>query len=526
MHACKYIQLMIIIQVEGEQHEHHEIIQKLHQNLRDTFVSEPTWRGKVALMCADDLEKMPLNQLAYNKKRPVVEGKERTAPTYNFDSSRKLTFTTFLILTTDTRANRERQSGKRKRLERVHTRTTLLPLDERRQMHAESVATGTPAPEKLKSVRFPITDRSGLPITVIKSWAKSEQGEHLQHSQPSTSFQHAEDLVQFIHEITRVRREGVPDKFALAQELLGSNGQVVPYIILTTDGPNEQSVRWLQNVLPLWCVMMVLDLDGIEKIHYCPGHSKDNPDEMLNRTVKDAFRGVYLGVSEDNPADMHTAKCAAAKMLEVKTHAGEPVLTFISEPGGHWKSEHERQKYEFTINSYEGLKDFVEERKKHAPAWHTDDPPEDMVSMWAEQDADVVDARSEPRQWAHLEELVQQMKYHISFLNIYGIALRKCTGHTKCKFCADHPPRGDYIKQIPRDLLTDACNPPCTEQPCTHTLNIEYSGIMAVLNNLAPDLCVPRKCGYCRAVGHNILGCPQVPPDHPKHKSNRKPKKK
>ncbi len=98
VHACKYIPLMIIIQVEGEQHEHHEIIQKLHQNLRDTFVSEPTWRGKVALMCADDLEKMPLNQLAYNKKRLVVQGKERTAPTYNFDSSRKLTFTTFLVL--------------------------------------------------------------------------------------------------------------------------------------------------------------------------------------------------------------------------------------------------------------------------------------------------------------------------------------------------------------------------------------------------------------------------------------------
>ncbi len=129
--ACQYIQLMIIIKVEGEQLEHHEIIHKLHQNLRDTFVSEPMWRGQVALMCADDLEKMPLNQLAYNKKWPVVEDKERTAPTYNFDASRKLTFTTFLVLTTDTRANRERQLGKRKRLERKHTRTVLLPLNER-----------------------------------------------------------------------------------------------------------------------------------------------------------------------------------------------------------------------------------------------------------------------------------------------------------------------------------------------------------------------------------------------------------
>ncbi len=435
--ACKYIPLMSIIQVEGEQHEHHEIIQRLHQNLRDTFVSEPTWRGKVALMCADDLEKMPLNQLAYNKKRPVVEGKERTAPTYNFDSSRKLTFTTFLVLTTDTRANRERQLGKRKRLERKHTRTVLLPLNERRQMHAESVATGTPAPEKLASVRFPITDRSGLPITVIKSWAKSNQGEHLQHSQPSSSFQHAEDLVQFIHEITRVRREGVPDKFALAQELLGSNGQVVPYIILTTDGPNEQSVRWLQNVLPLWCVMMVLDLDGIEKIHYCPGHSKDNPDEMLNRTVKDTFRGIYIEVREDRPADMCSAKRAAAKILGAKTHSGEPVLTFVSDPERRW-SEQERQQLEFTINSYKGLMTFVEERKKHAAAWHTADPSAEVVGKWADEEKEgELDRNDEPCQWAHLEGLVQQMKRHIAFLNIYGIALRKYwPGPDACKFCA------------------------------------------------------------------------------------------
>ncbi len=220
----------------------------------------------------------------------------------------------------------------------------------------------------------------------------------------------------------------------------------------------------------------------LQKIHYCPGHSKDNPDEMLNRTVKDAFRGVYLGVSEDKPADMSTAKRAAAKMLEVKTHAGEPVLTFVSEPGGRW-SERERQQFEFTINSYQGLMAFGEERKKHAPAWHTTDPPAEVVSMWAEQDMDVVDERGEPRQWAHLEELVQEMKHHIAFLNIYGIALRKCPPgcSTECSFCIEHPRRGEYIKQGARDCLTDHCDPPCLVQPCTHTLNIQYGQIMAVI---------------------------------------------
>ncbi len=71
--------LLTIIQVTGKPHEHHTIIKELHQNLRDTFVSDTKWRGQVALVCADDLEKMQLNHMAYNKKRPVLEGHERTA---------------------------------------------------------------------------------------------------------------------------------------------------------------------------------------------------------------------------------------------------------------------------------------------------------------------------------------------------------------------------------------------------------------------------------------------------------------
>ncbi len=66
-----------------------------------------------------------------HKKRPVVEGEERTAPTYNFESSHKLTFTTFLLLTLDTQANRERKIGKRTLLKREHTAAELLPLAQR-----------------------------------------------------------------------------------------------------------------------------------------------------------------------------------------------------------------------------------------------------------------------------------------------------------------------------------------------------------------------------------------------------------
>ncbi len=502
MHTLKYIR----IKVAGKSHKDRKYVQLLHQNICDKHVSSPDSIGEVVVMCSDDLEKMPLNQMAYNKKRPVVEGEERTAPTYNFESSHKLTFTTFLLLTLDTQANRERKIGKRTLLKREHTAAELLPLAERQRRNAENA----PDAERLTSVRFEETDRSGIPIAVIKSWAKSNKGEHLPYSQPSSSFQHAEDIVQFVHEITRMRGRGrgrVPAKYASAQALLGRDGHVTPYFILTTDGPNEQSVRWLQNVLALWCILLALNLDGIEKIHYCPGHSKDNPDEMLNRSVKDNFRGRYIKLADNSGADgMHTVKCAAAKMLATKTHAGESVLPFVSDPEHRW-SEQERQQYEFTIDSYESLMEFVQERKKHADSWHTDDPPAEVVRNWATEE------EAATHQFAHLEEMVQQVKHHIAFLNIYGIALRKCLpGPNMCNFCKQHPPRGAYLKNAAREFLTDLCNPthPCA-QPCTHTLDIQYGEIMSVLNNIAPDLHVPRRCGCCRALGHDVRKCPLKP---------------
>ena len=63
----------------------------------------------------------------------------------------------------------------------------------------------------------------------------------------------------------------------------------MPWLIVTSDGASDQSVQNLMTILPLVELMQMLDLDGLEKWNYCPGHSKYNPAERLNSTVKQDF---------------------------------------------------------------------------------------------------------------------------------------------------------------------------------------------------------------------------------------------
>jgi len=157
---------LFYVQVLGVPHEHRALVQRLHQNLRDYFVSNPTYHGHVAILCMDDLEKMPLNQLAYNGKQMTISGQDRLAPVYNYaedNRPRKLIFTTYLVLTTDTQANRDRKDGKKPPLVRVRTAISELPL-RARTANSESS-------EVLEQAHIIETDRSGIPIVVIKNWA-------------------------------------------------------------------------------------------------------------------------------------------------------------------------------------------------------------------------------------------------------------------------------------------------------------------------------------------------------------------
>lgn len=480
--------------------------------MRDFFVSDHTYHGQVALLCMDDLEKMPLNQLAYNGKQLTISGRERTAPAYNFaedNKSRKLIFSTYLLLTTDTQANRDRKEEKKPPLQRVRTAVKELPLRARME-------NSKPGPV-LEKVSIIETDRSGIPIVVIKNWAK-DQKEHTNFSQRSTALQHAEDLVQFSVQATRRRASAA---YAPLQKHLGKNGHVTPYLILATDGAGEHSVRYLYNVLPLWEVLRVLDLDGIEKLLFCPGHSKDNPDEMLNRTVKRSFKGRYADAGDGDREKMEDAKHAAADALHSKTHAGESMHVFVSPAGGvRWK-ESEREKYELNIEDYATLYNFAVERVKHAPLWFDmeKDPSPDVVRKWE---------KDEPDFYA-LEQLTQLVKKHLVFLHLYGVGLRKCHGNTPpCAFCKEHPPRGSFLEKSAREFDLDDCDPknPCPTPICKHKLNAQYGEIMGKLSAITPDdMKTPRKCGYCKGLGHDVRKCDKLPPDHPKRNRARKKQK-
>jgi hypothetical protein len=525
--------------VLGEPHEDRKLLQALHQNMRDYYVSNEQYRGQVALLCMDDLEKMPLDQLAYNGKRLTVGGADRLAPASNFEKgndTRKLIFSTYLVLTTATKANQERLTGKRVKLERVHTQISQLPLSARQQHRAKKKNNkkrnndnnhnyndddGENA--KIESVQFAVTDRSGIPIVVIKNWATKNK-EHIRFSQPSTALQHAEDLIQVVAAVTN---QNAPEHYEPLKQLLGRDNNVTPYLILTSDGATEHSVRLLQNVLPLWEMLRVLDLDAIEKIHFCPGHSKDNPDEMLNRTVKRVLKGRYMQKGDGEQETMEKIKCAAGAQLTPKTHAGEQIHVFVAPTSSMrwWKDETERQRFEMNIeDDYDALLEYCKERKRatNKEHWLLADPPEHVIDKW----------RAEENGFDRLERLTKQVKAHLEYFHLYGVKLTKCArGKPPCEFCAAHPPRGNIIpKELPREWQAgDNCT--CTDvqkSTCKHTLNNHYSNIRQQLNNLTPkDLKFPKRCGNCRYTGHTIRKCPDLPADHPaKNRPPKKPTKK
>lgn len=461
------------------------------------------------MVCVDDLEKTPLNQLAYNGKLLTVSGQERLAPAYNFaddHKTRKLICSSYLFLTIDCQANCERREGKRPPLKRIKTNASQLPLQARAESGDSSGI--------LESASFIETDRSGVAAVMIKNFAKDKK-EHTAFSQQSTALQHTEDFVQLAVATTR---RNAPKKYASLQKVLGKNGKVTPYLILASDGASEHSIRLLQNVLPLWEMLRVLDLDGIEKLLFCPGHSKDNPDEMVNRTVKRQLKGRFVDAGEAGPEEMELAKKAMADVLCSKTHAGEPLHAFVAPAGGVKWNEQDRRKFEFTFD-YETLYPFAVERAKYARWFADEEVPAEVIQQWKTQE--------ETGFWA-LEQLTQEMKKHIRYINLYGIALRKChESATACKFCKDHLPRGLFLRNAAREFDLEECDRehPCPIPICKHKLNKEYREIFDELQAITPpDLLMPRLCSRCKEPGHDKRKCSKQAPDDPKQTQRKKKK--
>lgn len=168
---------------------------------------------------------------------------------------------------------------------------------------------------------------------------------------------------------------------------------------------------------------------------------------------------------------------------------------------------------ELNIEDYKTLHAFAVERAKYA-LWFEDKAlPDSVLQKWKEDE--------ESGFWA-LEQLTQQMKKHIAFINLYGVALRKCrTNASPCDFCKKHPPRGLFLANAAREFDVEECD--CPEPICKHKLNNEYQKIFDELSHISPpDLKLPRRCGHCKEPGHDVRKCSKLPPDDPKRKSKQK----
>ncbi len=84
-------------QVLGPQHPHLDMINALHANIRHRFV-HPERTGQVAVLAIDDLEKVPLDQVAYNGNKVYAVDNPLLVPTSNYSNGRKLVLTSILVL--------------------------------------------------------------------------------------------------------------------------------------------------------------------------------------------------------------------------------------------------------------------------------------------------------------------------------------------------------------------------------------------------------------------------------------------
>jgi len=244
-------------------------------------------------------------------------------------------------------------------------------------------------------------------------------------------------------------------------------------------------------------------------------------------------KGLTLESKSDRKEDMEIAKREAARWLQGATHAGEFIHPFVQPAIGipysednslrGFQQEHERECFEVDINSYAELYSFAKERKKHAKDWRNQDPPANVVRKWADSDDPSIAT------YPLYEAKVQEMKIHIAFYCIYGIVFTKCskdddyedgTPFEPCDHCKAHPPRGLW-NFLNRRCNNYACDPaaPCQVSPCEHKLNEEYNSLLSTLKTLKP---LPRKCGLCRAEGHNRRKCPKAKGQLQKEAKKRK----
>jgi hypothetical protein len=470
------------------------MINALHANIRHRFV-HPERIGQVAVLAIDDLEKMPLDQMAYNGNKVYAVDNPLLVPTSNYSNGRKLVLTSILVLCLDTVANQERVQGKRRKLTRYVKDASSLPRSD-----MEDFVAGEEGARK--EVEIVSTDRGGIPVVTIKAWSK-KNNEHEPWSQPSSAVQLADDLLLLYKQLSEDR-----NKASKLHRLLFSynnRNKAVPTLIITSDGASDQSVQNVATIISLAELLRKLDLDILEKWHYCPDHSKFNPAERENGTIKAAFKGGIISSGNGDREAMEDVKRKAAAALKGKTHCGEPIRAIPHHRDGAAEREGDRSVWELSIDAEE-LRRFAQERTKIGP-WKTTNVPPETMAEW-EQSED-----TEELAFAALEERLRWAKYHMRYHALYGVVLAKCHAERldKCGFCARYPWRGhDWdAARTTTEALVCKSRPACEGRFCDHRLTASYNALLDQMTAITPaDGRTVRLCSVCRQSGHNKTTCP------------------
>jgi hypothetical protein len=224
--------------------------------------------------------------------------------------------------------------------------------------------------------------------------------------------------------------------------------------------------------------------------------------------VKRRLAGNIISSGDRTFEHMKRARTMAANTLHNSTHGGERLRVFEAPmPRG---GDGPRLPGDCDM---ETLDAFVKERKKHVKNLRVGKVPDDVLELWrAAADSDAI---SDEMDYFQLEQLAQHLQKHTVELTLYSVVLEKCPDDSRadCTWCRSHPRRGSFSFRHLRANKFCSADEPCPDPRfCKHAI---FQKIDKIHNELAAatpaNLRPPRRCGICRAEGHDRRGCPQRP---------------
>lgn len=246
------------------------------------------------------------------------------------------------------------------------------------------------------------------------------------------------------------------------------DGGVAPFIVLTRDNGADQTVLQLENVFPVWQVMLKLNLDSVQIICYCPGNSKDHPVEQGNRSIKIQVRGHIISSGAGTAKDFQTAAKAAKDHLNGATHSGEPISVLLFDDSFQ----------EFLI-PYPVLHAFSKARKAFIPKckyWYHVNFKTQKLS-WKDQG---MFYSQKFYAYQEIEDQLTLLQDHVTLFSIYCCFISRCNKNPSCEFCCFRDWRGPYD---PRNRFEreQKCNTTCIECGCIHSLHKGYQSLIETL---------------------------------------------